>query len=112
METVIGYDKLKRQLDTLAKLETKSAEMAVASFVLEDSQLLVPVDRGDLKDSGEIIDTNGVKVIYTAGHALFVEMGTYKMAAQPYLRPAIDNNKNRLAEVAGREVELEIKRLV
>lgn len=109
---ILGMDKLQAQLKALEDLEYKATEMAVASLILEDSQALVPIDTGELKDSGSVDDTDGVKVIYTAGHALFVEMGTYKMNPQPYLRPAVDNNKNELTTIAANGVEAEIRRVV
>jgi len=50
-----------------------------------------PVDTGNLQDSIEI---NSDKMSRTIGsdveYALYVELGTQHMAAQPYLRPAID----------------------
>ena len=112
MSKVLGWDKLQKQLKALEDMETKSAEMAVASIILEDSQSLVPVDTGELKDSGGVNDLNGVMVEYTAPHAMFVEFGTYKMNAQPYLRPAIDNNKAKLTKGAGGAIQAEIKRTI
>jgi HK97 gp10 family phage protein len=109
---ITGYDKLQAQLKTLQDLETKSAEMAMASIVLEDSQALVPVRTGELKDSGHIEDTDGVNVIYDAEHAVFVEFGTYKMAAQPYLRPAMDENEGKIVRAAGEAIQAEIKRKI
>jgi HK97 gp10 family phage protein len=112
MSGVLGWDKLQRQLKALEDLETKAAEMAMASIILEDSQVLVPVDKGDLKNSGHIEDTNGVRVVYDSDHALFVEMGTYKMEAQPYLRPAIDNGEGRIVKAAGGAIQVEINKAV
>ena len=109
---ILGYDKLQRQLNALSKLETKSAEMAMASIVLEDSQALVPVDTGELKESGEVDDKDGVMVVYRAGHAVFVEFGTYKMNAQPFLRPAIDGNQTKVVRAAGGEIQAEIRRVI
>lgn len=112
MSNILGYDKLNAQLKALSDLETKVAEMAMASIILEDSQALVPVDTGELKNSGHIDDTNGVRVIYDAGHAMFVEFGTYKMNAQPYIRPAIDNGQARIVRAAGGAIQAEINKVV
>lgn len=57
---------------------------------------VVPVDTGELRDSIKatklVGNQYGVKgeIEATAGHALYVELGTVKMRAQPYLRPAAD----------------------
>lgn len=78
-----------------AELSTAGAEV-----VFELSQKDVPVDTGELKDSGKVIQKDdGAEVIYTAEHAAPVEFGTSKMAAQPYLRPAIDNHSKIQAEM-------------
>lgn len=58
-----------------------------------DSQRYVPVLTGDLKASGrkEIHGSTGL-VVYgndeEVDYAVYQELGTSKMAAQPYLRPA------------------------
>ena len=36
-------------------------------------------------------------VFSTSGYGGFLETGTYKMAARPYIRPALDRNKRKLA---------------
>jgi len=62
-----------------------------ADKVLSTSQGTVPVDTGELKGSGYSSSIAGGKeaeVGYTAEYAGYVEYGTYKMAAQPYLGPA------------------------
>lgn len=54
---------------------------AGSKIVLEESQVLVPVDGGKLKASGSFtVEWKGTSVVgyvmYTAGHAAFVEFGT------------------------------------
>ena len=79
-----------------------------AEKILSISQDLVPVgETGNLKASGHIreaveLSSEGAwQIIYDvpipddkggkwASYAVFLEMGTSKMSAQPYLRPAID----------------------
>lgn len=69
-------------------------EQYVADHVLpqiaEAAKRIVPVDTGELHDSihTEVSD-QGMFVVASADHAVFVEQGTSKMAAQPYLRPAM-----------------------
>ncbi|KKN40051.1 hypothetical protein LCGC14_0737140 [marine sediment metagenome] len=63
---------------------------AAASHVKSQARLTVPVDTGDLLNS---IDTKQegleAKIGSDLHYAAYVEAGTSKMAAQPYLRPAL-----------------------
>jgi HK97 gp10 family phage protein len=69
----------------------RRALLRTANDVLDISQQFVPVDTGELKESGlvEVIAEDEVHVGYSAGHAIFPEFGTIHQAAQPYLTPAM-----------------------
>jgi len=67
----------------------------LADAIFDDSQRYVPVLSGDLKRSGRIehVDHRTRMVVYGGGpdevdYAVYQEIGTSKMAAQPYLRPS------------------------
>lgn len=68
------------------------------------AQRLVPVDTGELRDGIHVVEgahEDGGGVVGTYGvtdveHALPVEFGTERAAAQPYLRPSIDAAKQAL----------------
>lgn len=86
--------------------------------VLDTARQLVPVDTGELKESGRVTvaetgKTVAAAVSFDADHAMFVEFGTgvrgaasagagdgpysttWKgMPAQPYLRPAFEEHRN------------------
>lgn len=56
---------------------------------------LAPVDTGRLQASITYVITHDARGIVgivgtNVTYALYVELGTYKMAAQPFLRPALD----------------------
>ena len=109
-------------IETVVKPAAMEAARAAAQLVLDKSQPLVPVDTGELKSSGKIIErqtdkTVVAEIVYTADHAAYVEFGTGArgaasagagpyaydanwpgMAARPYLRPAIDESH---AEIKG-----------
>lgn len=56
------------------------------------AQYMAPVRTGELRQgiSYEYDEsTHTLSLISRSGHSLFVEFGTYKMAARPYLRPAL-----------------------
>jgi HK97 gp10 family phage protein len=85
----------------LARLQMKAIDTAIrmhsgvqeiGAKVLEEAQRTVAVDTGDLRESGILnkIDDQTVDIYFGTDHAVFVEFGTYKMDAQPFLRPATD----------------------
>lgn len=51
-----------------------------------------PVDTGYLRSSIQAIQVDDLswQVVVGAEYGIYVEMGTYKMAAQPYLEPAVE----------------------
>lgn len=63
-----------------------------------------PVDTGRLRDSiHSTVDESGKTVVGTVStdvdYAVYQEFGTYKMAAQPFMRPAIDEAKGSIKEL-------------
>jgi len=46
------------------------------------------------------VDKKEARVGTNVHYAPYVELGTVKMKAQPYLRPALDENKNKLGDLA------------
>lgn len=64
----------------------------------EKSQQKAPVDTGHLKDSiGIELEDGGMTAVVepTAEYAAYVELGTRKMEAQPYLKPAWEEQKEQ-----------------
>jgi hypothetical protein len=61
-----------------------------AKTTYDVSQQLVAVDKGDLKDSATVDFPTPMKAVitYSTDHCWYVELGTSKMRAQPYLYPA------------------------
>ena len=81
------------------------ALLAGAQVVYDRSQELVPVDTGFLKSSGYIqVQGDDVQVGYDADYASAVEYGTYKMEAQPFLRPAMDENEEEILSAVGSKI--------
>jgi HK97 gp10 family phage protein len=72
----------------LGGLKDAAGELAAAA-VAERAVELVPVDTGELRGSiSHRREGEGWAVVASAPHASYVEYGTSKMAAQPYLQPA------------------------
>ncbi len=72
-----------------------AAVVATADHVLFMSSVLVPIDTGALQRSGntsleQMPEGPCAYVNYEEHYAGYVEFGTSRMRAQPYLRPALD----------------------
>ena len=90
---VAGMANLMAQLDAVGLQFTLDDLVPGAEVILKYAQDLCPVDTGFLRMSGNIHEDTGrgdVFIGFDAEYASYVEFGTYKMEAQPFLRPAID----------------------
>ncbi len=76
----------------IVKVEAQPYIADVAEQGLEVAQRLVPVDTGELRDSLHVEDApdGGKRIVAGTDHWQFPEFGTSEMAAEPYLRPIID----------------------
>ena len=100
--------KLMQNLGDAASFAVDSAAKAGADLVLDDAKRRVPVDTGKLKASlilkkSKTKNPNIKSEYYVtkesgAEHFAPVELGTSKMKAQPFLRPAVDENKDQIAQ--------------
>lgn len=65
---------------------------AYAEAVADLAEQLAPYDTGALRDSIHVADgdrSGSYQVVAGVSYAVFVEYGTHKMAAQPFLTPAL-----------------------
>lgn len=66
------------------------------TFIVErDAKMLAPVDTGAMRNSiaSEMVDDLTGQVSVGQEYARFVEYGTSRMAAQPFLTPALEGNR-------------------
>lgn len=82
---------------------------ASCKLVETAAKYYVPVDTGELQESitTEIEETGKTIVGRVAPHtyyAGFVEYGTYKMRAQPYMRPALDESRGPIMDIFKSEI--------
>jgi HK97 gp10 family phage protein len=112
-EGIQGIGRLSAQLYAIAEADYLPAlAKGVEEEIFPQMQRLTPVDTGWLKSNERVeVSNNAVTLVADTDYALFVEMGTSKMAAQPYMRPAIDTKSDAAMKVAAREIDKEIKRL-
>jgi HK97 gp10 family phage protein len=113
--------KLVEELGDAAADALDKAAKAGADIVLAAAKQKVPVDTGELRDSLILKKSKtkkpNIKSEYYvtkksgAKHFAPVELGTSKMKAQPFLRPAIDENKRNIAKTVNDEVLKAIGRI-
>jgi len=99
-------------LDALGKAVEQTTQVAIS-----DAEANVAVDTGMLKQSivhgsDVVYNTDSVTGIVgtSAYYAIYQEMGTVKMAAHPFLMPALNANKSTFEQHARKELETAIKR--
>ena len=89
---IAGMSKLKAQLNAVGLAFTVDDLAEGALVIAVEAEKNCPVDTGYLKSTVFVTKSgDDVEVGFEAPYASYVEFGTYKMAAQPFLRPALDN---------------------
>jgi HK97 gp10 family phage protein len=71
----------------------------VGNEIINISRGIVPVRTGFLRESifADVVESDlNLTLGATASYSGYVEFGTYRMRAQPYLRPALDASQDRL----------------
>lgn len=102
--TVRGSEQLRRNLDRLAGAQRRQAQRdgleAGARIVETYAKILVPVDTGTLKSSIMVDEVTPMQAIIAphTDYAEHVEFGTSRMAAQPYMRPALDEHESEIVQ--------------
>lgn len=99
---VQGTAELRRALERLRGAERRQAQQdgleAGARIVEMYAKVAAPVDTGTLRNSimvDEVTPERAIIVPHT-DYAEHVEFGTSRMAAQPYLRPAVDEHEREI----------------
>ena len=116
--------KLFEKMPTSAEAILDEASKVAAKDVLESAKQKCPVKTGKLRDS---LDIKAEKVtkktkrsyqVYSKGvskggvrYAFAVESGTSKMPAKPFLRPALDENKENIKKTISEKIIEEIDKL-
>lgn len=110
---VLGISQTKAMIHRLAEKEDEAAKNLVkytASKIQREAMRTVPVDTGNLKRSIILDVEDGGKsatVTATADYSAYVEYGTRKMSARPFMRPAASSVASELGIECDR-VEREI----
>ncbi len=75
-----------------------------ADAIVRDAQALAPVDTGALRSSihAETREAGkSAEIMVDVPYAAYVEYGTYKMAAQPFLSPAVEYHTDEFIQDVG-----------
>lgn len=93
-----GIGKWMKYVENCNNSTTRQVEKVIqdtGKAIVRDAKAVVPVDTGKLKRSIRVVSTSKLRVTVEAqaNHASYVEYGTYKMAARPYMTPAVIRNK-------------------
>jgi len=104
--SLLGLNSVKKQLSNLVNDEKIEAILEKAAIEINnEAKILCPVRTGNLRASITYVHLK--KFLWGVGtnveYAPYVEFGTYKMRAQPYLRPAFDKVATKY-KISGRLV--------
>lgn len=113
-----GMDKLIAKLNALGGNAINALTEAIGTTILSaqgDAVAHAPVDTGALKlsiaSSMERDSDSVTGVVFTnSPYAAYQEFGTSRMAAHPYMMPALNENKPVFEKQAKTELEKAIKR--
>ena len=72
---------------------------AAAFHILGNARKKAPVDTGALRDNSDAVDYGDFwNVEFYAEYAPYVELGTYKMYARPFLRTSVETERQNFIE--------------
>lgn len=86
-----------------------AAVAQTSEHVLQQAQVIVPIDTGALYASGktsleQLPEGPAEEVAFEKEYAAYVEFGTSRQRAQPYLRPALDAAHSLFVDTVKKEV--------
>lgn len=111
MFTIDGIDELAEAMSSWRERLESEAAPNVVQRCLDIAQEIaiqeVPVDTGNLRDSIQqsIEDQYYGELVAEAEYAGFVEFGTSKMEAQPYMEPASAEVERNIQDITAEEIE-------
>lgn len=116
-----GADQLNKALRSVGNraggLVLQNAAKAGAEVISEEAKRLAPKDSGDLAEGIDIevhrLQHGRTQVNIAPGkrqwYGRLVELGTEKMSAHPYLRPALDSKAEEATNTVGQELRAALK---
>lgn len=116
MDRIRQYPEDRRPIDTGAMLNSIYVETSSQSqreTKLNEARVLAAAGGKQLAEglSSETPKALEAKVAVCVEYGVYVEMGTSRMAARPFLHPAVEDVKPKADEIAAREVQEALKGL-
>ena len=95
-----------RQVIRQLEEKTKEALKDVGLYVEGQAKLITPVDTGNLRGSisHRLASDVEVQIGSDVEYAIYIEKGTSRTKAQPYLTPAVENNINEIRKIFERHI--------
>jgi HK97 gp10 family phage protein len=109
----MSYAKLQAQLKAIENIPW-ICPVAMAEEIADIAREKAPVDTGFLRDHIKALHfAKHSRVDATAKYSGYLEFGTYRMKAQPFLRPAIREGQRQILEAVREammgEIEIAVK---
>lgn len=105
MRKMTNFKSNKKQVLQELRKKQIAALHAIGAYVDGEAVVRCPVDTGNLRSSinhsvneAERSVSIGTPVYY----GIYIELGTYKMAEQPFLKPAVEQNISNIKGIASR----------
>jgi HK97 gp10 family phage protein len=106
---ILGLPELQGRLDKIARESPEAFKRGLlkgAYMLMRASMQYAPVRTGFLRDSHEVVETlEGAEMHVNADYAFYVEFGTSKMEAQPYVRLAISSESDAIVAAVSTEAK-------
>jgi HK97 gp10 family phage protein len=104
MHWVLVYNRIP-QLIAAVEANSRTRVVEHANKIASDARARAPVQTGFLRSSIHVESVTAGKeaqIVVGADYGRFVEYGTYKMAARPFLIPALEADKQAFFDDLGR----------
>lgn len=106
---VIGLDKLSNKFRNLKGIKPNKSLLAGAYVLQRYSMQNAPVDTGFLRSSHHSEETEkGAEMEVSAHYAIYQELGTSRMPAHPFVRPAIDTHEKDILKAIEQQLQKDI----
>jgi HK97 gp10 family phage protein len=94
------YESNRQNVERRIQEQIERALTAIGLYVEGEAKLRCPVDTGNLRGSiDHKAKTDHVVIGTNVEYALFLEKGTQRQKAQPYLTPAVEENTNNIRAI-------------
>jgi HK97 gp10 family phage protein len=114
----VGLQFLEQAFDTLSESMQKKSKQEIGDSATEAARIakiLVRVDTGFLQSQifvRELLGFNKFELVAATPYAEYVEYGTSRMPAFPYIRPAIEQVGRELPRKILKEVMSDVRRVL